>query len=42
VEVCRPLGVGSVPEVIEAAVPAGASLLELGCGAGRVTGPLVR
>ncbi|MET9376539.1 class I SAM-dependent methyltransferase [Streptomyces sp. NPDC002992] len=42
VEVYRRLGVGSEPEVIEAAVPAGASLLELGCGAGRVTGPLVR
>ncbi|MEU9864125.1 class I SAM-dependent methyltransferase [Streptomyces sp. NPDC047971] len=41
VEVYRRLGVGSEPEVIEAAVPAGASLLELGCGAGRVTGPLV-
>ncbi len=28
------------PEVVRAAVPAGASLLELGCGTGRITGPL--
>ncbi|MEU6983538.1 class I SAM-dependent methyltransferase [Streptomyces sp. NPDC046324] len=41
VDVYRRLGVGREPDVIEAAVPAGASLLELGCGAGRVTGPLV-
>lgn len=31
------LSVGDEPDVIEAAVPAGASILELGCGAGRVT-----
>ncbi|MFB7375327.1 class I SAM-dependent methyltransferase [Streptomyces sp. NPDC056222] len=41
VEVYLRLGVGNEPEVIEAAVPTGATLLELGCGAGRVTGPLV-
>ncbi|MFJ3583802.1 class I SAM-dependent methyltransferase [Streptomyces sp. NPDC090127] len=41
VDVYRRLGVGNEPDVIEAAVPQGASLLELGCGAGRVTGPLV-
>ncbi|MCT4355110.1 class I SAM-dependent methyltransferase [Streptomyces sp. Je 1-79] len=41
VDVYRRLGVGREPDVIEAAVPAGASLLELGCGAGRVTGPLI-
>lgn len=35
------LSVGNEPEVIAAAVPAGASLLELGCGAGRVTHPLL-
>jgi SAM-dependent methyltransferase len=29
------------PELIAAAIPAGASILELGCGAGRVTRPLV-
>jgi SAM-dependent methyltransferase len=29
------------PELIHAAVPAGATILELGCGAGRVTHPLV-
>ncbi|WP_254705549.1 class I SAM-dependent methyltransferase [Streptomyces vilmorinianum] len=42
VDVYRRLGAGIEPDVIEAAVPAGASLLELGCGAGRVTEPLVR
>ncbi len=31
---------GNEPDVIEAAVPAGASILELGCGTGRVTQPL--
>lgn len=41
VELYRRLAVGSEPDVIEAAVPAGATLLELGSGAGRVTGPLV-
>ncbi|MEU9704423.1 class I SAM-dependent methyltransferase [Streptomyces sp. NPDC047981] len=41
VEVYRRLGVGTEPDVIASAVPAGTSLLELGCGAGRVTGPLV-
>ncbi|MFI8964679.1 class I SAM-dependent methyltransferase [Streptomyces sp. NPDC053493] len=40
VELYRRLAVGSEPEVIAAAVPAGAALLELGSGAGRVTGPL--
>jgi SAM-dependent methyltransferase len=29
------------PEIVHDAVPAGASILELGCGAGRVTHPLV-
>ncbi|MEE1754961.1 class I SAM-dependent methyltransferase [Streptomyces sp. SP18CS02] len=32
---------GAEPDIVSAAVPAGASLLELGSGAGRVTGPLV-
>lgn len=32
---------GGEPDVIEAAVPVGASILELGCGAGRVTHPLI-
>jgi SAM-dependent methyltransferase len=32
---------GDEPDVIEAAVPAGASVLELGCGVGRVTHPLL-
>ncbi|QGZ48414.1 methyltransferase domain-containing protein [Streptomyces sp. QHH-9511] len=41
VDVYRRLAVGNEPDVIEAAVPTGATLLELGCGAGRVTGPLV-
>ncbi|WP_408055291.1 class I SAM-dependent methyltransferase [Streptomyces paludis] len=35
------LTAGREPDVIAAAVPAGASLLELGCGAGRVTHPLI-
>ena len=42
VEVWERLPVGDEPDVIERAVPAGASILELGCGVGRVTGPLVR
>ncbi|MER7518724.1 class I SAM-dependent methyltransferase [Streptomyces sp. NPDC126499] len=41
VELYRRLSVGSEPDVIGAAVPAGATLLELGSGAGRVTVPLV-
>ncbi|MCX4732759.1 bifunctional 2-polyprenyl-6-hydroxyphenol methylase/3-demethylubiquinol 3-O-methyltransferase UbiG [Streptomyces sp. NBC_01363] len=41
VELYRRLPVGDEPEVIAAAVPAGASILELGCGAGRVTRPLI-
>ena len=41
VELYARLSVGAEPDVIEAAVPAGASILELGCGAGRVTRPLV-
>ena len=42
VELYERLPVGREPEVIAAAVPAGASILELGCGVGRVTGPLLR
>ncbi|MEE1737364.1 class I SAM-dependent methyltransferase [Streptomyces sp. BE147] len=41
VELYRRLSVGEEPDVIQAAVPAGASILELGCGAGRVTRSLV-
>ncbi|MFE7395557.1 class I SAM-dependent methyltransferase [Streptomyces sp. NPDC057557] len=41
VELYRRLTVGDEPEVIAAAVPAGAGILELGCGAGRVTHPLI-
>ncbi|MEU9316396.1 methyltransferase domain-containing protein [Streptomyces sp. NPDC048295] len=41
VELYRRLPVGDEPEVIAAAVPAGASVLELGCGVGRVTHPLI-
>ncbi|MFJ7491313.1 class I SAM-dependent methyltransferase [Streptomyces sp. NPDC097727] len=41
VELYGRLTVGDEPEVIAAAVPAGASILELGCGAGRVTHPLI-
>jgi SAM-dependent methyltransferase len=35
------LPVGDEPDVIAAAVPAGSSILELGCGVGRVTHPLL-
>ncbi|GAA3370100.1 class I SAM-dependent methyltransferase [Streptomyces sannanensis] len=41
VELYTRLPVGEEPDIIEAAVPAGASILELGCGAGRVTHPLI-
>ncbi|TXS19902.1 class I SAM-dependent methyltransferase [Streptomyces sp. ms191] len=40
VELYRRLAVGDEPDVIEAAVPAGSTVLELGSGAGRVTEPL--
>ncbi|MFJ8627732.1 class I SAM-dependent methyltransferase [Kitasatospora sp. NPDC093550] len=40
VEVWSRLPVGNAPEVIGAAVPPGASILELGCGVGRMTHPL--
>ncbi|GAA2436847.1 class I SAM-dependent methyltransferase [Streptomyces macrosporus] len=41
VEVYARLPVGDEPDVVASAVPAGASLLELGCGTGRVTHPLL-
>ncbi len=41
VEVWTRLPVGTEPEVVASAVPAGGSILELGCGAGRVTHALV-
>ncbi|MFE7236805.1 class I SAM-dependent methyltransferase [Streptomyces sp. NPDC057582] len=41
VELYRRLSVGDEPDVIASAVPAGASILELGCGTGRVTHALV-
>ncbi|MEU1366026.1 class I SAM-dependent methyltransferase [Streptomyces sp. NPDC005803] len=41
VELYARLAVGDEPDVIAAAVPAGSSILELGCGAGRVTHPLI-
>ncbi len=41
VEVWRRLPVGEEPRIIAAAVPPPASLLELGCGAGRMTRPLI-
>lgn len=41
VEVWTRLPVGNAPDVIESAVPPGASILELGCGVGRMTHPLV-
>jgi SAM-dependent methyltransferase len=42
VELYARVPAGPEPGIIERAVPAGASILELGCGAGRVTRPLVR
>ncbi|MGW0671602.1 class I SAM-dependent methyltransferase [Streptomyces sp. NPDC002746] len=42
VELYTRLSVGDEPDVIAGAVPAGSSILELGCGAGRVTHPLLR
>ncbi|WP_405661356.1 class I SAM-dependent methyltransferase [Streptomyces sp. NBC_01166] len=41
VELYARMSVGSEPEVIASALRPGASVLELGCGAGRVTHPLV-
>ncbi|MBN3929651.1 class I SAM-dependent methyltransferase [Streptomyces verrucosisporus] len=41
VEVYTRVPAGDEPGIIASAVPAGASLLELGCGAGRVTHPLL-
>lgn len=41
VDVYALLPAGREPEVIHGAIPAGASILELGSGAGRVTNPLV-
>lgn len=41
VELYTRLSVGEEPDVIEGAVPAGAHILELGSGAGRVTRPLL-
>ncbi|WP_406448988.1 class I SAM-dependent methyltransferase [Streptomyces sp. NBC_00876] len=42
VELYTRLAVGDEPDVIAGAVPAGSGILELGCGAGRVTHPLIR
>ncbi|MFF1909283.1 class I SAM-dependent methyltransferase [Kitasatospora sp. NPDC058218] len=41
VEMYERLPVNGEPEVIEKAVPAGARVLELGCGVGRMTHPLL-
>ncbi|MEU9063428.1 class I SAM-dependent methyltransferase [Streptomyces sp. NPDC048430] len=41
VELYARMSAGSEPEVIASALSPGASVLELGCGAGRVTHPLV-
>ncbi|MBL1106193.1 class I SAM-dependent methyltransferase [Streptomyces sp. 5-8] len=41
VELYARLPVGDEPNVIAAAVPAGAHILELGCGVGRMTHPLL-
>jgi SAM-dependent methyltransferase len=40
VELWARLRIGDEPEIIEAAAPAGARVLELGCGVGRMTRPL--
>lgn len=40
VEVYRRLPAGREPELIHGAIPAGAAVLELGCGTGRATRPL--
>ncbi len=42
VEVYRRLPSAGEPELIHGAVPTGSELLELGCGTGRVTHPLLR
>ncbi|WP_331723125.1 class I SAM-dependent methyltransferase [Nocardia sp. NBC_00511] len=41
VELYSRLPVGIEPDIVAAAVPVGASILELGCGVGRVTHPLL-
>ncbi|MFE2065505.1 class I SAM-dependent methyltransferase [Streptomyces sp. NPDC059467] len=41
VELYSRLAAGGEPDIIEAAVPAGAHILELGCGVGRMTHPLL-
>ncbi|MBM7173656.1 class I SAM-dependent methyltransferase [Streptomyces sp. G44] len=41
VELYTRLSAGDEPEIVAGAVPPGAHLLELGCGAGRVTRPLL-
>lgn len=41
VELYTRLAAGGEPDIIEAAVPAGAHILELGCGVGRMTHPLL-
>ncbi|WP_150134141.1 class I SAM-dependent methyltransferase [Streptomyces hyaluromycini] len=41
VELYSRLAVGEEPDIIEAAIPAGARILELGCGVGRMTHPLL-
>ncbi|MGP4042841.1 class I SAM-dependent methyltransferase [Streptomyces sp. 2A115] len=41
VELYARLPIGDEPDIITAAVPAGAHILELGCGVGRMTHPLL-
>ncbi|MEV7884829.1 class I SAM-dependent methyltransferase [Streptomyces sp. NPDC002817] len=41
VELYARLPVGGEPDIVAAAVPAGAHILELGCGVGRMTHPLL-
>lgn len=41
VELYSRLPIGAEPDIVAAAVPAGARILELGCGVGRMTHPLL-
>lgn len=42
VELYERIPLGDEVDIVQAAIPAGAGLLELGCGVGRMTGPLLR
>lgn len=42
VELYERIPLGDEVDIVQGAIPAGATLLELGCGVGRMTGPLLR